>query len=273
MAGAHYCLTGDRRTVTKDRLPENTEIQILADPEELSRTAAKQFISLAGEVLDSKKTFTAALSGGSTPGSLYSLLGSKPLGRLDIPWEKTFFFWGDERPVPPDHPDSNYRLAYQAWLSKIPVPLTNLHRIRGENPDPIAAARDYEQEIKDFFHLPAGEFPSFDLVLLGMGRDGHTASLFPGSEAFYEKERLVAANWVAPLQSCRITLTLPVINNAARIMFLVQGEDKAGTLQKVLQGDFQGDPLPAQLVRPKKGKVLWLVDEKAARFLDRGNTK
>jgi 6-phosphogluconolactonase len=184
-----------------------------------------------------------------------------------VPWGTTHFFWGDERHVPPDHPDSNYRMAREAMLSQVPVPPQNVHRIPAENPDASQAAQDYDHELREFFRLPSGQFPRFDLILLGMGPDGHTASLFPGTTAVREQKALVAALWVETLRSHRITLTPPVLNNAACVIFLVSGEQKAETLREVIEGDYQPDRLPAQVVRPASGRVLWLVDRAAGRLL------
>jgi 6-phosphogluconolactonase len=175
-----------------------------------------------------------------------------------------FFFWGDERHVPPTDPDSNYRMADEAMLSKIPVPAANVFRMKTENPNAEAVAQDYEQTLRKFFKAGPEEFPSLDLILLGMGPDGHTASLFPGTAALREKSRLVVANWVEKLNASRITLTLPVLNAALCVTFLVSGMDKATVLHEVLEGDGPGDQYPSRLVRPSKGKLIWLLDRAAA---------
>jgi 6-phosphogluconolactonase len=182
-----------------------------------------------------------------------------------LPWNKIYFFWGDERHVPPDHPDSNYRMADEALLSKVPVPKENVFRVPTENKDANAAALAYEEILKTFFKLQPGEIPRFDLGFLGMGPDGHTASLFPDSAALHEDERLVVANWVEKFKTYRITFTYPVLNNAARVTFLVAGEDKAPALHEVLENKNSG--LPAQQVRPKNGELIWLVDRAAANQL------
>jgi 6-phosphogluconolactonase len=158
-------------------------------------------------------------------------------------------------------------MAYEALLSKVPVPATNVHRIKSEYPDAHQAADEYEQELREFFRLEAGQFPRFDLLLLGMGPDGHTASLFPGTAALHEQTRLVVANWVEKFNTYRITLTLPVINNAAHIIFLVSGEEKAETLRAALQSEAQPQRFPVQLVNPAHGTLLWLMDRQAARLL------
>jgi 6-phosphogluconolactonase len=178
------------------------------------------------------------------------------------------FFWGDERHVPPDHSDSNYRVVADALLSKVSVPAHHVHRIRTENPDAGKAAEQYEQALRDVFRLKEREWPRFDLVLLGMGPDGHTASLFPGTAVLNERKRLVAATWIEALNAYRITLTPPVLNNAACIILLISGQEKAETLRAVLTGDFQPVLLPVQLIRPGHGRLLWLVDRAAAGLLD-----
>lgn len=247
---------------------DKSEIRILTDAEEIIQTAAVEFVRQTIEAVQAKGFFTVALSGGSTPKGLYSLLArdGKPGFRFQVPWNKIHFFWGDERHVPPDHPDSNYRMAHETMLSKVPVPLENVHRIKAENPDARRAAEDYERELREFFRLEAGQLPRFDMVLLGMGADGHTASLFPGTEVIHEEKRLVVALWVEKLNTYRITLTPPVLNNAARVIFLISGEEKAETLRTVLQGSYQPERFPAQIIHPTIGKLLWLIDQAAARL-------
>ncbi len=242
------------------------EIRIVANAEELNRAAAAEFAQRAREAAQRKSLFTVTLSGGSTPKKLYSLLASEQALRAQLPWDQTHFFWGDERHVPPDHPESNYRMANEAMLAKLPVPPANIHRIKSEYQDAKQAADEYEQQLRHFFQLRAGEFPRFDLVLLGMGPDGHTASLFPDTAALRERERLVVANWVAKFNAYRITMTVPVLNQAACVIFLVSGEEKAEMLRTVLRGD-QAELYPSQLIRPVKGELLWLVDAAAARLL------
>src|SRR5262249_2539250 len=233
----------------------------------LSRAAATEFVRQAQEAVQAKGAFTVALSGGSTPKNLYALLADDSALRATIPWDKVHFFWGDERHVPPDHPDSNYRMAHEALLSKVPALPANVYRIKGEYPEASHAADEYDQTLRKFFGLAAGRFPRFDLLLLGMGPDGHTASLFPGTAALHESARLVVANWVEKFHSHRITLTPPVLNNAASIIFLVSGEEKADPLRSVLQGEEQPERFPSQSISPAQGTVLWLVDRPAARLL------
>ncbi|MFQ5913938.1 MAG: 6-phosphogluconolactonase [Nitrospinota bacterium] len=245
------------------------EIQILENPEALGRRAAELFVHQAGEAVKTKGTFTVALAGGSTPKGLYSLLASKDSSfRTQIPWDKTHFFWGDERHVRPGHIDSNYRMVYEVLLSKAPVPPENVHRIRAENQDAGRVAEDYERSLHDFFQLAEGEMPGFDLVLLGMGADGHTASLFPGTALPLEQGRSVAALWVEKFKAYRISLTPASLNNAAYVTFLVSGSEKAEALRKVLQEDESSEILPARLIHPSDGRLLWLVDRAAASRLE-----
>ncbi|MBI3014469.1 MAG: 6-phosphogluconolactonase [Candidatus Tectomicrobia bacterium] len=248
------------------------DIQIAANPEELARAAAEEYVRRAEEAVKAQGIFTVVLAGGSTPKALYRLLAGEeePSFRARLPWHKIHFFWGDERHVPLDHPDSNYRMACEALLSSVPVPSENVHRVRTENPDAWQAAKEYEEEICKFFFpsgRTAGQLPRFDLVLLGMGADGHTASLFPGTEALHEQARLVVSQWIERFRAYRITMTAPLLNNAARIIFLVSGEEKAETLREVLQGEYRPERFPAQLIRPAHGSLLWLVDSAAARLL------
>ena len=200
--------------------------------------------------------------------ALYSLLAANYSA---FAWNRVFLFFGDERHVPPTDPDSNYRMVNESLLTKIAIPAENVFRVPAENPDAAAAALDYEAQLRRFFELrprSAGEFPRFDLVLLGMGPDGHTASLFPDSPALDEQSRLVVANWVAKLNAHRITLTFPVLNHAAEVMFLASGADKADMLHQVLEGK-NTPPLPSQRVQPSEGKLLWMLDEAAAAKLTR----
>jgi 6-phosphogluconolactonase len=241
-------------------MPSTRTIEVLATPADLYRGAAEEFVRLGRSAIGAQGRFAVALSGGSTPRNLYSLL---PENYADFAWARTFFFFGDERHVPPDHPDSNYRMVNEALLAKIPIPAENVHRVRAENPDAAAAALEYEEELRHFFELDPGELPRFDLILLGLGPEGHTASLFPDSEALKEHSRLVVANWVAKLNANRITFTLPVLNRAAEAMFLASGAEKADIVRQVLRGN-AAPPLPAQRVLPDDGKLLWMLDEAAA---------
>jgi len=243
------------------------EIRIFADVGELFRAAAGEFLRLAEEAVRSKGLFTVCLSGGSTPRRLYSLLGEDPEWKIRIPWGAAHFFWSDERHVPPDDPESNFRMTWETMLSKVPVLPANIHRIPGELPDADRAAHEYDGVLRELFKLGDGQFPRFDLALLGMGADGHTASLFPGSGALHEERRMVVSNRVERLATERITMTAPVLNNAGNVIFLVLGEDKAPALKAVLEGPRQPDPLPAQMIQPAHGSLLWLVDRHAASLL------
>lgn len=249
-------------------MPSNPRIQIVADLQELSTVAAEHFVRLATEAVLDKGRFTVALSGGSTPESLYQLLANEnePY-RAQLRWKNIHFFWGDERHVPPDHPDNNYRMANQAMLSKVPVPLENVHRIPSELADAHQAADEYEQTLSKFFKLAKGQYPRFDLILLGMGSDGHIASIFPNSDVIKEKVRLVVATWSEKSQSYRITLTPPVLQSAAAITLLVSGAEKSDALREALKGNYHPERLPAQILRQTNANVLWLVDRPAAQRL------
>jgi 6-phosphogluconolactonase len=235
-----------------------SEIEVAPDASSLAARAAEKFIHLAGDALQTGSQFTVALAGGSTPQRMYTKLTG-----AQVDWERVHFFWGDERCVPPDHADSNYHMANEALLNHIPIPPGNIHRIHGELPAE-EAARDYEDELRRFFSKAT---PRFNLVLLGLGGDGHTASLFPGTPAVWEKRRWVVAvahNVPPPPLVERVTLTLPVLNAAAQVLFLVSGVEKAERLAQVLHGPIHPDLLPAQAVKPVNGAILWMVDRAAA---------
>jgi len=208
-----------------------------------------------------------ALAGGSTPKALYSLLVNDPSLRSQVPWDKLHLFFGDERHVPPDHPDSNFRMATEAMISKSPLKPEQVSRITAENPDANQAALEYEKTLREYFKLNPGDHPRFDLLLVGMGNEGHTLSLFPGTRALHADGRIVVRNWVGKLYTDRITLTAPAASNAAEILFMVTGADKAPALKAVLEGPFEPDQLPAQLLQPKNGKLLWLADAAAGSIL------
>jgi 6-phosphogluconolactonase len=208
-----------------------------------------------------------ALAGGSTPSRLYALLGEPP-HRAEIPWARVELFWGDERCVPPDHADSNYRGVWGSLLRKVDVSPEHVHRMLGEHPDRTEAAREYAREMARAFGLPAeGTPPVFDLVLLGMGADGHMASLFPWSAALTEARRWVMRHAMPMADAERLTLTVPVLNRAREMRVLVAGMDKAGTLAAVLEGPRDPERLPAQLLRPGGGRLVWLVDQAASAAL------
>ena len=241
----------------------NPELRTVRDPEELERAAAGEFARLARQA-EPKRPLAVALSGGRTPTGMYARLAQDPYRNL-VPWQALHLFWGDERHVPPDDPDSNFRTVQEALLSRITVPEANVHRIPAENPDATAAAIDYEATLRSFFSLKEGQVPRLDLLLLGLGADGHVASLFPGSDALREGTRLVAAPWVERLQARRITLTPPAIKNASEIMVLVAGEEKAGALRQALSGAGTVDDCPALLLREARGRVIFIADRAAAR--------
>ena len=238
-------------------------ITMVADPMALAEEAAERFAGAAGEALARAGRFTVALAGGATPMLLYTLLATEP-HRRHLPWRETHVFWGDERCVPPDHPESNYRMAHEALLRHLPIPSEQIHRMRGEDPDPERAAAEYAERLRTAFPGQAGALPRLDLVLLGMGADGHTASLFPHTKAVREQQRWVMRNYVPKFQADRLTLTAPVINWGSTILFLVAGDDKAPALQEVLEGPADPERLPAQLIRPTAGRLVWLVDRAAA---------
>jgi 6-phosphogluconolactonase len=245
-----------------------SNIKIFPNLSSLSQAASDHICKLAGKAIQARGRFSLVLSGGSTPKGTYGLLT-----HASLDWARIHVFWGDERCVPPEHPDSNYQMACQALLDYVPIPQENIHRMRGEIP-PGKAAADYEQILRHFF-AAAGDNPpsriqnphSFDLVLLGMGEDGHTASLFPGSPVLQEKERWVVAvphDQPPPPLVTRVSLTLPIINAAAQVTFLVEGEKKAAILERVLAAPSPSQPaLPAQMIQPLSGNLLWLVDRAA----------
>jgi 6-phosphogluconolactonase len=252
----------------------DAQIRIYKDAGELALKAARHFARLADQYVIGCGQFTVALSGGSTPRAMFSILAAEPFLET-VPWSSIYFFWGDERSVPPDHADSNYLMAYETLLSKVAVPEENIFRIPAELEDHDRAAREYSTTLTEFFlkraarskTAPLSNFPRFDLVLLGMGPDGHTASLFPHTAALDVTDQAAASNYVEKLQTHRITLTVPTINNARNVTFVVAGADKAEALKQVLQGELQTALYPSQLIRPKKGTLLWLTDEAAAGLL------
>ena len=246
------------------------DVRILADGAAIAKRTADLWIAAAEAAVEQNGTFSVALSGGSTPKTLYSLLASDPLLRARAPWEKTQFFFGDERHVPPDHADSNFRMANDSMLSKVPIKPEQIHRIKAENPDAEKAAVEYEQDLRASFKLGAGQLPRFDLFLVGMGDEGHALSLFPGTKALHDNGRLVMHNWVGKFYTHRITMTAPVANHAALIVFMVTRADKAPALKAVLEGPREPEQLPSQLFQPTNGKLLWLVDTAAAGMLTVG---
>lgn len=225
----------------------------------MSRRAASIFMDEAAIAAASKGTFTVAVSGGTTPLRFFELLASKFRG--DVPWDRVHIFWVDERCVSSGHEDSNYKGAHEAFLSEVDIPPENIHRIKGEL-SPDEGAREYEEELRRYFGR--GGLPVFDLVVLGVGEDGHTASLFPDGPSLSETGRLAIPVYVNKMRSWRITLTLPVLNNASHILFLVTGRKKALVLKEILENDVNNPKYPASLIRPFNGKVTWLLDSEAS---------
>lgn len=243
-------------------------VLVVSTPAALAEEAAERFVEAQTRAISESGRFTVALSGGSTPQSLYARLAVEPFRSL-VDWERVTICWGDERCVPPQHPDSNYRLAHDLLLSRVPVRPENVHRMRGEASDPARAAAEYADQLRTIFGLKHGERPRFHLILLGMGADGHTASLFPRSHALEEETRLVVATHVETVGGYRLTLTLPVLNASAAALFLVAGDDKAERLRAVLMGT-PSPEVPASLVRLERGTLHWIVDRAAAgRLADR----
>lgn len=237
-------------------------VEIFPAPKEIAEAAAKLFAARAGEAISTRGHFTIALSGGRTPVALYTLLAKAPFAS-QIPWARVHLFWGDERCVPPDHADSNYRLVRELLLDYVSIPAANVHRMPGEM-DPEEGAARYEGQLRDFFAPHGDGLPVFDLILLGLGEDGHTASLFPGTRAIRESTRWVVGHHVDMQKGWRITLTPPVINAARTVVFIAAGAAKAAVVKEILEGLFRPDALPAQIVRPAGGTLLWMLDREAA---------
>jgi 6-phosphogluconolactonase len=237
-----------------------SNVTVFDSPEKLAHAAAKMFVERASKTMAARGRFSVALSGGSTPRRVYQLLASYEY-RHRIEWSSVHIFFGDERCVPANDAASNYRMAYETMISHVPIPAENVHRINGEG-EPGFNAQAYEQELR--MHFPNHDWPRFDLIFLGLGDDGHTASLFPQTVALEEKKSWVVANWVEKLSSFRITLTAPAINHAMEIVFLVTGKEKAKALHAVLYGPKNAETYPAQLVQPEDGSLIWLVDKAAS---------
>ena len=250
------------------------DLEVLPSAGALADAAAGQFVATARDAIRARGEFVVALSGGSTPRCTYERLATEPLVSR-VMWSHVQVVWGDERCVPPDHPESNYRMAREALLDRVPVPAAHVHRIHGED-DPAATAALYEATMRALLKTPAGPPRAapgarIDLVLLGLGDDGHTASLFPGSAAAQEQTRWVMAEHAAAASLWRVTLTLAVINAAAEVLFLVSGGAKAGVVRRVLEGPRRPQELPAQAIVPSNGRVRWCVDAAAAAELAKGS--
>jgi len=234
-------------------------------PERVAQAAAEVFAKYAVDAVNERGVARIAISGGSTPKRMFALLAAEPF-LSQVPWSKLFLYWVDERCVGPDDAESNYRMTRESLLSKVPLPAENIFRMEGELPPEEAASR-YEAVLRNSFKLEGAQAPAFDLVLLGMGDDGHTASLFPHTAAIDELGRLVVANHVPQKDTWRITLTWPVINHGRRVVFLIEGAAKAERLHEVLLGGYDPERLPSQLIRPQSGKLGLLLDADAARRL------
>ena len=249
--------------------PAARRILVFADPSALARAAAEEMTRLAAAAVRDHGHASIALSGGSTPKVLYALLADEPAFRERFPWMQTHFFFGDERHVPPEHKDSNFRMAKEAMFDKLAgtLPPENIHRIRGEDADPYRAAADYSLEVESFFGSTGISGTRFDLILLGMGPEGHTASIFPGTTPLRETKP-VAAAFVEKLDTYRITFTPPLLTGAAAILFLAAGKDKADRLVTVLEGSpAEPDKYPVQGITARDGDTLWLLDQAAAEKL------
>jgi len=247
-------------------MSKDANINVIETASGLVSRLANDIIQLAVKSVSHHGMFTMALSGGSTPKPVYEMLGKAPL-KYEMPWKKTFFFFGDERCVPHTSEESNFRMVNEALFKPVPVRSDNFFRLELQDEDPAEAALIYEEEIQEFFELEPGEFPRFDLVLLGLGDDGHTASLFPGTKALNEKERICVENFVPKFDTHRITLTYPTINNAGQVIFAVSGKGKAGVIAEILCGK-EKDSYPAQRIQPKSGDLRWYLDRDAASQLD-----
>lgn len=265
------------------------EICIVADLAAVWDEGARRFAAAAQAAVAARGRFAVALSGGSTPEGLYRELATRHRASgadqssdaPRVPWQQTHIFFGDERYVPHDDSESNFRMAREALLDHVPIPAEQVHAMPTDAADPDVAAQKYEATLATVFTQcsvpgnqysePGSPFPCFDLILLGMGPDGHTASLFPGTDAVHEQHRWVLAPWVDKFQTFRLTLTPPVINQGRQVLFLVSGASKAQTLRDVLEGARDPSRLPSQIVRPAEGQLIWLIDRDAAHRL--GNRK
>jgi 6-phosphogluconolactonase len=250
-------------------MPRKLRIKYYVEPdaEALAHRAAQYFVEMVGEAVAGRGRACIAISGGSTPKAAFQLLAdpNQPW-RWRMPWDSLDLYWVDERSVPPDATDSNYRMTREALLDHVPLRPEQIHRIEGEL-EPELAANRYESELRNTFRLEGAESPRFDLVALGMGDDGHTASLFPHTQAIHELTRLVTANHVPQKDTWRITLTWPVIDHASSVFFLIAGEDKAAVLKEVLTGPRDPERLPSQLIWPSSGILTLILDKAAAALL------
>ncbi len=247
-------------------------VRIYADAAELALKSAQMFARLADQYVLGSGRFSVVLAGGSTPRAMLQTLAQEPFAST-VPWASIFFFWGDERCVAPNHADSNFHMAEEALLNHVPIPRENIFRIPAEQANPHKAAQEYSETLRQFFvagsstvpkSAPLKSFPRFDLVWLGVGTDGHTASLFPDTPALKANQEIAVENYVEKLNAHRVTLTSATLNNARNITFLVAGDDKAATLKQVIEDAPQPQRFPCQLIKPANGTLLWMVDEAAA---------
>ena len=253
-------------------------IKVFPTIEELNNFAAEKFVEIANNAIEKRGRFAVALSGGSTPKSLFKLLsGDKFKNKTD--WSRTFFFFGDERNVLPDNDESNFKMAHENLFKPLQIKAENIFRWQTELKDTEEIAKDYSQKLVGFFELKANispnadvpDLPQFDLILLGMGADGHTASLFPFTDALHETAKITTANPVEKLDTTRLTLTFSTINNAENIIFLIAGADKAEVLRTVLQGQYEPEKYPSQNIIPTNGELFWLLEKNAAKLLTDAN--
>ena len=252
------------RTVTSPnaRTPRAV-VLVLDDEHQLRRAAADDVTRSVRQRARGGRPVSLALAGGSTPRRLYELLATEPY-RSRIPWRLLHVFWGDERCVPPYHPASNFRMAREALLARVPIPAANIHRVPTEYIDPHSVAASYERTVRAFFHLRGHAWPAFDVIVLGLGEDGHTASLFPRAPALHERHRIALATIGGKPHVPRITLSIPVLNHAQHLLWLVNGMSKASIVRAVLAGPFRPQEIPAQQIQPVHGAALWLLDRAAA---------
>lgn len=243
-----------------------SQIRVYPSRVAAAHAAVAQFIATSEKAITARGRFAVALAGGSTPKDVYRLLASDEYAPL-VEWEFTHVFWGDERTVPLNDPENNAHMAREAFLDYVPIPMDHIHRVQSGFP-PEEAALDYEHILRNYFFQRDMDAPCFDLLLLGMGAEGHTASLFPHSPALYEQERWCVATFVDQVKQWRVTLTPPALNSAAKVIFLVVGAEKAEALRDVLSEPKRPDQFPAQIVDPPNGRVLWIVDQAAASLLD-----
>jgi 6-phosphogluconolactonase len=251
---------------------QNRKIEIFPDSAAIAKRASELFIAAAKTAIAERGVFNVALSGGSTPKALNNLLAAEPL-RSQISWANLKIFFGDERHAGPADPDSNYRMTTETLLSKAPLKPAQVHRIMGEYPEAEKAALEYEDVLRKSFNLSQGQLPRFDLMFLGMGDEGHTLSLFPGTKALHDGGRLVMHNWVGKLYTDRITCTAPVANNSAMVVFMIGGAAKALALKAVLEGPHEPEQLPSQLIAPTNGELFFLLDTAASAMLSKDIAK